>query len=143
MPAVKSGDLLAFRACCYNKNEVSRVFMDAYSDTVVTSFQLAAAVAQLGDEGKAISKSLESTYTDLLKSGQNRTLVIKAGNATWTQTVATAKGASAEQVLYFKEVGTDWLLDTEMSYNLNTAEGRKSAEAFIADSDSALSCSRE
>src|SRR3569832_2693323 len=37
--AVKGGDLEGFRASCYNKNEISKLFMDAYSDTLISSFK--------------------------------------------------------------------------------------------------------
>jgi hypothetical protein len=131
--AVKAGDLAAFRACCYNKNEISTLFMDAFSDTLVTTFQLAAAMAPLGADGQAMAKDLQSTYDDLVKTGQNRKAVINGDSAKWVQTVASEK-LVAEQVMYFKKVGKEWLLDTEMSYNLNAADGRKAAEDFIAGS---------
>ena len=129
--SVKAGDLAAFRACCYNKNEISTLFMDAYSDTIVTSFQLAAAVAKLGAEGQTLSKNLESSYTDLVKSGENRTAQITGDSARWIRTVA-ASNVTAQETMIFKKVGNDWLLDTEQSYNLTSADGRKAAEDFIA-----------
>jgi hypothetical protein len=135
--SVKAGDLPAFRACCYNKNEVSSLFMDAYSDTIVTSFQLAAAVAQLGAEGQTLSKTLESNYTDLVKSGENRVAQITGDSARWSRTVASGN-VTAQEAMFFKKVGPDWLLDTEQSYNLASAEGRKTAEDFIASAGPTL-----
>jgi len=135
--AVKAGDLAAFRACCYNKNEISTLFMDAYSDTIVTSFQLAAAVAMLGPDGRTMSNNLEAAYTDLVKSGENRQARISGDAAQWVRTVA-ASNITAQETMFFKKVGGDWLLDTEQSYNLNSAEGRKAAEDFIASAGPTL-----
>jgi len=136
--AVKAGDLAGFRASCYNKNEISKLFMDAYSDTLISSFQLATAVAKLGAEGQTLSKSLQSSaYDDLVKSGQNRTTKIDGDSAQWIQSV-TSTQISAQQTMYFKKVGNDWLLDTEKSYGLDTSDSRKGAEEFIKDSDATL-----
>jgi hypothetical protein len=135
--AVKAGDLKAFRACCYNKNEVSTLFMNAYSDSVVTTFQLAHAAANLGTEGVALSKNLESSYTDLVKSGQDRKALLAGDSIKWVKTVTT-KEVVAEEAMYFKKTGPEWLLDTEQTYNLNTAEGRKVAEDFVTSSGPTL-----
>ena len=135
--AVKAGDLAAFRACCYNKNEVSTLFMEAYSDTVVTTFQLAGVVGKLGAEGQTLGKNLESTYMDIVKSGENRQAVITGDSARWIRTVA-ASNVTAQETMYFKKVGGDWLLDTDQSYNLNSADGRKAAEDFIASASPTL-----
>jgi len=135
--AVKAGDLESFRAGCYNKNEIAKLFMDAYSDTLITTFQLATAAAKLGADGQALSKTLQSTYDDMVKSGQNRTTRISGDSAEWVQSIVSGK-AVAEDKMFFKKVGNQWLLDTEQSYNLYAADGRKNAEAFIKESEGTL-----
>ena len=135
--AVKAGDLAGFRACCYNKNEVSRLFLEAYSDSVVTTFQLAHAAANLGAEGGALSRNLEASYTDLVKSGENRTALLAGDSIKWVKTVTT-KEVVAEEAMYFRKVGQEWLLDIEQTYSLNTAEGRKTAEDFVASAGPTL-----
>jgi hypothetical protein len=132
--SVKAGDLAAFRACYYNKNEICSLFMNSYSDTVITSFQLANAVTPMGADGIAMAKTLQAEYNDMVKSGQNRKTTITGDTAKWVQTLTSEK-VVAEQTMYFKKVGNDWLIDTEQSLNLNTAEGRKGAEDFIASAE--------
>jgi hypothetical protein len=131
--SVKAGDVGAFRACYYNKNEVCTLFMNAYSDLVVTSFQLATAMAPMGADGQAMANDLQSAYTDMVKTGQNRKTTITGDTAKWTRTHGNER-LSAEEFMLFKKVGTDWLVDTEQSLNLDTAEGRKSAEDFVTSS---------
>jgi hypothetical protein len=135
--AAKAGNLTAFRACCYNKNEISKLFMDAYSDTVVTTFQLGAAVAPLGAEGQAMARDLQSAYDELVATALNRKVITDGDTARWVRT-ATSQKLVAEQVMYFKKVGNEWLLDTENSYDLASATGRKDAEDFIKSSEPTL-----
>jgi hypothetical protein len=135
--AAKAGNLTAFRACCYNKNEISKLFMDAYSDTVVTTFQLGAAVAALGAEGEALKKDLQSACDELDATAKSRKLVTDGDTAKWVRTASSQK-LVAEQVMYFKKVGSEWLLDTENSYDLASATGRKDAEDFIKSSEPTL-----
>jgi hypothetical protein len=131
--SVKAGDLAAFRACYYNKNEVCTLFMNTYSDLVVTSFQLATAMAPMGADGTDMVKALTSAYSDMIKSGQNRKTIITGDTAKWTKTVRDEKGVT-EETMHFKKVGNDWLVDTEQLLNLDTAKGRQAAEEFIATS---------
>ncbi len=130
--AIKAGDLTAFRAGCFNRNEMATVFMDAYSDSVITTFQLAAAVAKLGEDGKQLSLKLESTYNDLKKVGDHRKLQIDGDKALWID--IQPGDTAADKIMFFRKVEGEWLLDTERSYALDTADGRKAAEAFMATS---------
>lgn len=131
--AIKAGNLQAFRACCYNHNEISRSFMDAYSDTLVTAFQLATGTEKLGDEGKTLSKSLQSTYQEMQHAGENRRTEIDGDEASWIQT-EKLQNVTTQKVIYFRKKDGQWLMDTNRSYALDTAEGRKAAEDFIASS---------
>src|SRR5262249_4818029 len=66
LASLRANDLPAFRACFHNTNELSTLFLNAYSDFTLATFQLADAVALLGEEGKAMSDKLQSAYTDLV-----------------------------------------------------------------------------
>jgi len=37
-------------------------------------------------------------------------------------------------VIYFRKVKGKWLIDTEESYSLDTAEGKKAGESFVTTS---------
>jgi len=128
--AVNRGDVNAFRACFSNRNEISTLFLEAFSDLTVTTFQLANATADLGEEGKAISARLATTYTDVVKNGEGRKTEISGEEASWTKTVHTATG-DGENSIYFRHVHGEWLIDTAESYNLNSAAGRKAAEDMM------------
>jgi hypothetical protein len=136
--AVRGEDLAGFRSCFHNATEISKLFMDAYSDTTVTTFSLAHATARLGEQGKQLGQRLESVYTDLVESGKGRVTKIDRENATWSRTVTDARGGKHVEVMYFRKVEGKWLIDTEQSYGLGGAEGRKSAEDFIAQSKQQL-----
>jgi hypothetical protein len=130
--AVRAGDHEAFRACCYNHNEISQLFIDAYGDTIMTFYQLGQASAELGDEGKKMGTEFEKAYTDLVKIGENRKVDADEETALWIQVNPAAREASPH-VLYFRRVNGQWLLDTNRSYSLDSADGRKIAEGFLAD----------
>jgi hypothetical protein len=131
--ALKAGDVAGFRGCFYNTNEISRVFMAAYSDMTVTTFQLAGATAKLGPDGRALSKKLEGVYDELVASGRGRTTTIAGETAQWSRTTAGTK-----EVMYFRQVNGRWLIDTEQSYSLDSAEGRKAAEDLVASAEKQL-----
>jgi hypothetical protein len=129
--AVRAGDRQAFRDCCYNHNEISSLFIDAYCDTIVTTYQLAQATAGLGDEGKKLSADFQTTYNDLVKIGENRKVDADEETAVWIPADPAVK-VVGQRVLYFKRVNGEWLLDTNRSYSLDSADGRKVAEGFLA-----------
>jgi hypothetical protein len=130
--ALKAEDLPAFRACFYSSSEMSRLFMASYADLTVTTFRLANAI-ELVPNGKAASEKLKAVYSDLVRSGENRKTEITGlaqDQARWSRTIKTDSGDRTE-VMYFKKIDGKWLIDTESSYALDSAAGRKAAENFL------------
>jgi hypothetical protein len=137
--ALKNENLTAFRAGFHASSEISRLFLAAYSDMTVTTFRLANAI-ELVPGGKASSERLKGVYTDLVRSGENRRTEITGlaqDEAKWSRTVKTDHGDRVE-VMYFKKINGNWLIDTEASYTLDTADGRKAAEDFLANAKKEL-----
>jgi hypothetical protein len=128
--ALKEGDLDRFRAGFYNSSEVSRLFMETYSDVTVATFDLARATAMLGEKGKHMGARFESVYTELVQSGENRKAEVTGDRAKWVHTVKPPKG-TPDDVIYFKKVKGEWLIDTVETYELDTDAGRQAAEKML------------
>ena len=128
--ALKAGDLESFRAGFYNRNELSKMFMEAYSDATVTTFDLAGAIERLGKEGQQMRQNFASVYTDLLKTGEDHRAETVGEFIRWTREAKTDKGPSQE-IIFFKQIKGQWLIDTVETYGLESDAGREGAEKLI------------
>jgi len=99
----------------------------------ILALSLARATALLGDPGKQMGKKFEAVYTDLVKGGENRKAENDGGASDKIRWVHAAKPAKGEpdDVVYFKRVKGEWLIDTVETYELNTDSGRDAAEKLI------------
>jgi hypothetical protein len=128
--ALKTGDLESFRGGFYNRNEIAKMFMDAYSDATVTTFDLAGAIERLGKDGQQMRRNFATVYTDLVKTGENHKSETVGELIRWTREEKTDKGTSQE-IIFFKQVKNQWLIDTVETYGLDTDAGREGAEKLI------------
>jgi hypothetical protein len=128
--ALKEGDLERFRSGFYNGSEVARLFMETYSDVTVATFDLARATAALGEKGRHMGEKFESVYTELVQGGENRKAEVTGDRIKWVHAKKPEKGAP-DDVIFFKKVKGEWLIDTVATYELDTDAGRQAAEKMI------------